>query len=526
MRQLRFGQRFWNTLVAIERVRTARYRRIMSDEDQERADILGGEIAGIRDAIKGARKQARSRAADLGDMPERLATLKAERGAIIARLKDTRAARHAERKAQLDANVEAAYRRIKRARQAAASMGLFWGSYNDIVQRADAGRKLGDLQFRRFTGDGTITAQVMGGASVAQCVGGAHTFFQIDVPTEGQKWRYARIRIGSNADRSPVWLDLPIVYHREIPEDAQIKSASATRRTVAGKVRWQVNVTASVPRAARKAGPRVIAIDIGWRLMPDGVRVAYWSDGRDEGHILVPMQDIEQYRKVESLRSTCDLTREECIPILASWLGGQDLNEEWGRRSSHLIQWRSSDRLANLIRWWADNRIEGDADVFEYATSWRKQYLHLADWWRNLSEQMTLRLREQYRIFAARVARDYDTLLIESFDLREVTQKPSAESKEVRTASASYRQIVSPSTFRAALRNACLREGVLIEEVPAEYSTRTCHRCGDCREWDQVKSVMHKCDACGAGWDQDANAVRNLLARWRASGEVARIEAV
>jgi hypothetical protein len=51
-------------------------------------------------------------------------------------------------------------------------MGLFWGSYNDIVQRADAGRKHGgELHFRGFRGEGTLTAQIMGEVP-AQRLGG------------------------------------------------------------------------------------------------------------------------------------------------------------------------------------------------------------------------------------------------------------------------------------------------------------------------------------------------------------------
>ncbi len=514
--QLRLGRRLWNTIVSIEHVRDERYRKIMFDENQRRADTLGEEMAALRDQIKAARKSVRARKADLGDLPDRLAAVKAERSGIIAKLKASSKERHLERKSQLEANVATAYTRVKRARQAAARMGLFWGSYNDIVQRADAGRKLGDLHFRGFRGEGTVTAQIMGGASVGSCVGGGHTFFQVDGPREGEKWRYARMRIGSNPDRSPVWLEIPIVYHREIPTEANIKSVSATRRIIAGKVRWQLNVTVSVPAVMPKTGSRAVALDIGWRLLPEGLRVAYWHDGEAHGQIVVPKLDVDQFKKIDSLRSICDQSREESVPMLAAWLNGKALNEEWLKRSAHLIQWKSSDRVAALIRWWADNRIEGDGEIFEAASAWRKQYLHLANWWRNLSEQMTLRVREQYRIFAKRIAGEYDTVVLEDFDLREVAKIPEPESEE--SYRNSYRRIASPSTCRAALKNACSREGVATAVLPAEYTTRTCHACGDNHEWNQEASVIHRCDACGAIWDQDFNAALNLLRLWRARG--------
>jgi hypothetical protein len=512
--QMRLGQRLWNTLVAIERTRVAAYRRIMANENQQRADAIALEIEDIRTAIKSARQSARSLAVDMGDIPDRLKALKAERAEIIEQLKATKADRIAERKAQLDAIQERSYTRVKRARQAAGRMGLFWGSYNDIVQRADAGKKLGELQFRGFRNEGTVTAQIIGGASETACVGGSHTFFQVDSAKLGQKWRYARMRIGSNADRSPVWLEIPIVYHRNIPADAQIKSVSATRRIVAGKVRWSLNVTCTVQSVAPKQHGAVIAVDIGWRLLPHGVRVAFWSDSAGEfGEVVVPTSDIDQFGKVRSLLSICDKTREELVPMLAAWMNGQKdrLPEEWAKRSVNLIQWRSSGRLDRLIGWWRDNRLSGDVEIFTAAIEWRKQYLHLIQWARNLQEQMKLRLREQYRVFGAKVANQYTTLVVEQFDIREVAKKPPAESEEVITASSTYRQIVSPSMFRAALVNAAKREGVAIIKAPAEYTTRTCNQCLSNRAWDQVPSVIHTCQDCGAMWDQDDNAAKNLL---------------
>jgi hypothetical protein len=392
-------------------------------------------------------------------------------------------------------------------------MGLFWGTYNDIVQRADAGRKLGELQFRRYTGEGTLTAQIMGGASIARCFGG-HTFFQIDADGSGRKWRYARMRIGSDEQRRPVWLEIPIVYHRDLPSSVVIKSLSMTRR--AG--RWQLNVAVNQEHPNPRQGPR-IAVDIGWRLLPEGVRVAYWADENGgHGQVLVISSDIGQLQKVESLRSKCDLLRDEFLPTLCVWLDGQELTEQWKQQTVAISQWRSSDRIARLVRWWADNRSSGDEEIFDAAIEWRKRYLHLANWWRNLEDQTRLRRREQDRIFAAGVARKYGELLIEDFDLREVAQDPAPESSEVKTASSGYRQKVSPSIFRSTLLNASQREGVKVMKLQAGNTTRKCHTCGNLEQWDQREDLIHRCGRCDALWDQDYNAAMNLLRSEHASG--------
>lgn len=522
--QMRLAQRLWNVLVAIDRSRIARYRRIMRDESQERIDALREQAAALREEIKARRQKAQKRAVAVDDLTGPLAELKAELAGLLETQKRTSAARHDARRSDLTALQLRTNHRIKRARQAAASLGLFWGTYNEIVQRSDAGRKHGgELHFRGFRGEGTLTAQIMGGAQVNRCVEGEHTFFQLEPAVDGRKWRYARMRIGTE-DRSasgegrlaPVWLEIPIVYHRDLPVGGTIKSVSMTRRIQDGRPKWQLNITVNLPAALPTTKTAAIAIDIGWRLLPEGVRVAYWLDdsGR-RGEVVIPAGDIQQFERVRSLRSTCDRSRDEVLPALAEWFATQELPEEWQSRVSHLSQWRSTDRLASLVEWWRDHRLPEDAETFDAAIKWRNEYLHLAHWWRNLQDQMTLRVRDRYRAFAAQTAREYGVVYIEEFDLSEVARRPKVEDTGAESASSTYRQMVSPSMFRGALLNALQREGVRVVKLPAEYTTRRCHECARQgleeipREWDQME-LIHRCDR-GHLWDQDYNAAANLL---------------
>ena len=101
-------------------------------------------------------------------------------------------------------------------------------------------------------------------------------------------------------------------------------------------------------------------------------------------------------------------------------------------------------------------------------------------------------------------------LILEDFDLRQVAE-PAAEPAPGRKPSP-YRQLVSPSVLRAALLNACRREGLEVRIVEAAYSTATCHACHATETWDQAANLIHRCGTCGALWDQDHNAALNLLA--------------
>lgn len=516
--QLRLANRLWNLLVKIDHVRRDRYRNIMRDDQQQAIEELQASLKGSRQMLLEMRKQARKKNVQADSLKASIAEDKARLTELITARKESATQLHENKRAELDALNARTDKRIVRARQAAARMGLFWGTYNDMIQRADTGRKKGELQFRRYAGDGTLTAQIMGGAAVGKCVGADHTFFRIDAAIDGQRWRMARMRIGSSADRSPVWLAIPIVYHRDIPANALIKSVSITKQ---GN-RYSLNVTVTLPQTVERSDGPAIAMDLGWRKLDRGDRVGYWRDTADaHGEVVVSRKDLSAFGEIKRHRSTCDLMHNEILPPICAWLDGVELSADWKDRTRALSQWRSSDRLAALVRWWADNRLPEDGEVFTAAVAWREQYLHLANWWRSLSTKVRGRIREQYRIFAASLARRYATLYLEDFDLREVVRDPLPESNDVKTASSSERQKVSPSELRAALVNACQREGVRVVKLPAEYTTSACHVCGHHEKWDQAAEVMHKCSRCETMWDQDHNAAINLLQlgeRYRVNG--------
>jgi hypothetical protein len=121
---------------------------------------------------------------------------------------------------------------------------------------------------------------------------------------------------------------------------------------------------------------------------------------------------------------------DQFLPQLVDLLESCELDEEWKSRTRFLAQWRSSDRLAALVRWWSDHRLAGDGEIYQTAIQWRRHAFHLGNHWRNLQDQMTLRVREQYRLFAAGVAAKYRSLILEDFDLREVVElKPEEQRK-------------------------------------------------------------------------------------------------
>ena len=105
--------------------------------------------------------------------------------------------------------------------------------------------------------------------------------------------------------------------------------------------------------------------------------------------------------------------------------------------------------------------------------------------------------------------------MIENFDLREVARRPAdVDESPDNERARSNRQLAATSELRMALVQAfTARGGRVVKRNPA-FTTLPCHVCGVLDAWDPAKDLTHTCSGCGALWDQDDNAARNLYADW------------
>lgn len=118
---------------------------------------------------------------------------------------------------------------------------------------------------------------------------------------------------GSREDRSPILWEIPVQIHRPIPQDAEVLRAEVVITRVADQRRVSVNLTIRTPAPKPIDGP-AIAVDIGWRSMPDGsLRVAYW---RGSGRALQSVRVREPFVEVLHVDAS---GREGEVRIPASW---------------------------------------------------------------------------------------------------------------------------------------------------------------------------------------------------------------
>lgn len=549
--QMVAAHRYRNKLVEIERARRAEVRAQRSSDGTIAALEASAKAAdaAVQEAlvqVKRAKEGSRTR-----KVPDHL-----RQALNIARLasRDAVAAVRTARKALMAEDgafrvaldqIEEKYAAIRR--EARANCGVYWGTYLLIEDQDQAVRKSlplyqldgitpNDPHFVRWEGEGQVGVQIQGGMSVSELEDDLRFTIQTGSlprnadPTSkrSSKFRYIDVglRVGSGGDngRRPIWAKWRGVMHRPLPQDAVIKRAAVTCRRVGMDCEWALLVSFESDSVSMKnAGPSngsIVAVDIGWRVVEGGLRVAAWrgSDGQ-HGTLVLDDRWCGAIQKSDSIRSIRDRSLEGAKTRLVESLRDVVLPDWFPKMVMQIV---SHERFHRLAKIWAENRFDGDEVAFTEFAAHMKNDEHLWNWEAH-QRAKSLRIRkDKYRRFAARLAHQYDTIVIERFDLREVARRPDVLRHEGDNEQArANRQMAAVSELRMAIWNvvsetppktsaqlACGR----IREAPAEYSTQTCSYCGSRETWNQAAELTHTCSACGTLWDQDENATQNLLA--------------
>ena len=518
LEQMLRRHRLWNSLVEVERGYRSGLSAVLRDETSEIAlSAARGRLADLRCEIKARRRAERKRAVDVADLQVQIAEVKLELANAIIVAKESRRARIAQNKHSLEL-LDAARRAA--VRKAQADSNLYWCNYDDVLASYETARKRTfregrELRFQPWDGTGKVTVRYQQGLPAAG-VNGADRRLQFD-PVDPLAWTSSRrserrklarsrvrIRVGSEG-REPVWLELPVILHRPLPEDGMVRSASVICEKVGSRERWRLLVTIARPERAMREGPAV-AVDLGWRLLPEGLRVAYWADERgDHGQLVLDSAVLWQFSKLNDLKSIQDQHLRVALDALGAW---SKTNEPpAGVDLSHVNGWRNPWRLLRLYRAWKEARVPGDEAAFTALAVWKERHDHLHEWEANLRDQVIRHRKEIYRRFVAELLRTHGRVFLEDLQIRTMARKDRPE-EDNRNYSGAMRVVAAVS-----LLGRLIQEHGDCERVSARHTTQECSWCGHAKVWDAAENIMHRCEACGRLFDQDQNAARNILRR-------------
>jgi hypothetical protein len=468
-------------------------------------------------------------------------------------------------------------RALGEVRQAREASGVFWGTYLIVEKaaRASFGAPLyaqdcitpHDPAFPRWTGDGAVAIQLQGGLSLEDATRGDDTRLRLRCPPWPEEWlsrlpaaaepvslgrlppghrpdgsvapatradgtparwvrdhaaREGELRMRISSDgRDPIWASWRLDYARSLPQGAVISWAIVYRRMRGPHAEWSVCVTAAVQQPAPKdITGKTIAIDLGWRVIGEELRVAAWQDSEGmRGELRLSAADIRTLRQPEQIRGDRDTAFDLCKLRLHRWVAASPNAPEWMRVETATVpQWRDPRRMVALLRKWAEqpSRTPDEDLVYRAVEAWALADYHL---WEQETARRTWALRrrrDKYRVFAAHLARKNDTIVIEAFDLRVFAQRAETGQDDAENETArSNRQMAAVSELRDAILHAAANYGATVVEVSAVDTTRTHAICGVVADRDVASDVMVYCDVCHATFDQDLNAADILLSRYR-----------
>lgn len=430
------------------------------------------------------------------------------------------------------AAMEARGRQEKAAR---AASGVYHGTYVSseeaiaVAEKKSAGkwkdnwrprmgRPLRDTdflpRFKRFDGEGGIVVQIgrAGGATFKEITTGKCQYLYLREP-QGLIWQ-GGIRVGSDEHRKPVWLPFSIKLHRGIPDDCKVTWAKLLAFRVGTHTKWELQLTlkreAGFDDLRRELEKGVIAMDVGWRKLPQGLRVAYWVDNKGkQGEILIPQERLERLRKIDDLKAIRDKNFNAAKAELQTWVGGAQGLPEWFTGAlTHLHLWNAQARMARFLLNWRNQRFQGDQDIYIKMEAWRKQDKHLLDWQEHQRRGEKKWRDYFYRNVAAGLSRSYRQVVIEDFDLRVFSVEPDMlkDDEDIEELIRYYKNTAGVSVLRRFIEE----KMTVTTKAPAEFTTQQCHQCLHTEEFD-AKGLVHTCIRCGATWDQDYNACMNLL---------------
>lgn len=448
-------------------------------------------------------------------------------------------------------------------RLARGECGCHWGTYLTVEDAAKDFGTGAPPRFKRFDGNNSIAVQLQGGLSVEDAVAGTDTRLRLELPPLSERMAtkgkdhgrgatgYALLRIGSDG-RQPIFAKIPFTYHRPLPDDGVIKWAYLDRRRIAGQDLWKLRLCLQTG-ACRKYpdDDSMVAVHIGYRHTPDGMRVATMVDGMGEqSTFCLDMETLSRPSKSYDLESIRDSVSEMVYDGLRSWLQSTERWPWLDESFANIAHWRGPERIAALVEQWRDHRHRSDGDdpakcfgdllvwatdkladyrrkphyrpkhpddlstVFGLLNFWRRWDKHMRIWSARQSVKYSAHRDDVYRNFAVNLRRRYGWCALARVDWKSLGKRPDAtDTIDAATTTAQRRlsRAVAPGRLSEILKEVFGERCLIVSSVNL---SRECANCATVLP--STDAVSRQCRQCGATWDRDDNGAAIQLARGEA----------
>jgi len=368
---------------------------------------------------------------------------------------------------------------------------LYWGTFNHVAQAFSAAwkktRPWRPVKYRSWRQGGVIAVQIQAGYQKRQ---NYDTLFRInDVVDTRTRHRHkghhratVQLALGAGRMTSPIEIE----QHRPIVGTPTWVTARLCYDSL-GRERAAVNFTRrDVPQRTDLAPRGVVAVDVSWRQVPDGLRIAWTRD--DQGHNDQLVLD----------------TRWQFLAKHADQLQAiRDQNLNLLKAVDPAFAQAKSPRHACLIL----AEIEDPSAV---ARAWRYREEHLRNYEMGERRHSVNRRRDALRKWARELRRNYAEVVVKDSQHKEM--KETAKQDKLSRKARRQGQHGAPGEVIAVLREIFGDDGMWL--VEAAYTTDRCPLCGHLNAHGAERIVV--CEECGEGLDRDLVSTRNMLVAYAA----------
>jgi transposase len=387
-----------------------------------------------------------------------------------------------------DAKIGPVDKRPLRAK--AAEGGLYWGTYLMVERAFDAARVKRKwnypVKFRGWREGGYMGVQVQSRVKEESMV----LVEKAPDPRTGRKAgqrHTVKVRVGKS------WSE-PVAIEMHRPLQGKITWVQVHLRYRGEKEEWAVNFTCKdTPERTDNAFTGVVAIDVGWRIMPgEEIRQAFATgDNGNEYEYSMP----EKWRELSARADRIRGYRDEMLNII--------------QQRFPVLKKHKKPRAAreHVIRDGLDSDIE--------LKGWVRWDKHKEDYELGCRRRSVAARRDALRVWLRMLRRRYSHAVIKDSAHKEMKDHEKAMKNGMSQRSRRNAHHGAPGEIIAEVCKVFGREeGVSVVEAPG--TTATCLKC-DHENVVGPERIM-ECEQCGAREDRDRVSTRNLLRRYFAGG--------
>lgn len=528
--QLYLAHKYGNALVELELYRRKKYRELRTQYSPELQQIEQSisearqQLSDIRTNISVTNSTNRKRVILDSATKEVVSQIKLRMKDLISRSKILRKQLNSDTALKTQAQLVEHEVLVKQKELYATFNNLGWGT-KSVVLQGRIKHTGNDPRFASYNGGGQLSFQIQKPKTLSfeQLLSGKDSRVKLCITKELSKNKYGILSIRLTQSRTdktdnPVWVQIPVNLHRDIPKDGSIKWIHIIKRKIATRYKWEIHFVVAKESWDDKGNAidGIAAIDAGWRLVDKGLRVLCWH-GHDNqsGELIIPNQKLKQWQQVVDLQSIRDNKYNTILEHFQNWLSTHKDNipEVLAEQLKYISKWKSQKRLYIFHILWKNNRFDGDSSIFDIIEQWSKNEKHLYIWQEYLRRKTLNWRKDLYRNFNIFIRDKYKNIVLEDLNWANLKRNINPE-EEKKLPTTQYRDIAS-----VGLLNKVLEEGGSTTFINAKKSSMICNNCkNECNP--DGKEQFHTCEHCNTTWDRDVNAANNLCERYIAAKNI------